>query len=99
MFRLRTSPVMWVVAIVFSLSAVEPAAADFWQTAARGLQFAGWTPLLCAAQGGHARIVEQLLQAGADVNTSDQLGRTPMVLAVANKHKETAALLRKAGGK
>ncbi len=57
--------------------------------------FAGGTPLLGAAAKGHKEIAELLIAKGADVNAKDGDGRTPLDTAIG----ETAALLRKHGGK
>ena len=57
----------------------------------------GWTPLHYSAGFGRKEIVELLITAGADVNAKNEWGGTPLDEA---KHKpETAALLRKHGGK
>jgi ankyrin repeat protein len=56
----------------------------------------GWTPLHLAVQEGHMEVVELLIANGADVNAVDVLlGWTPLDYA----EGETAALLRKHGGK
>jgi len=39
------------------------------------------------------------VDAGTDVNAKDNFGRTPLHWAKRKKHKETADLLRKHGGK
>ena len=57
----------------------------------------GNTSLYWAAQNGHEEIVELLISKGADVNAKDVDGITP--LDVAHAQPETAALLRKHGGK
>ena len=75
----------------------------------------GYTPLHQAAWGGHTEVTELLIANGADVNakSNEQLvvkgndvnvkskrrGRTPLDGAIRRKHPETAALLRKHGGK
>ena len=55
----------------------------------------GWTPLHLAVDGGHTEIAELLIAEGADVNAKTNDGQTPLDWAVG----ETAALLRKHGGK
>ena len=54
----------------------------------------GWTPLHSAA---NKEIAELLIAKGADVNAKNGFGQTP--LDAAKNHPETAALLRKHGGK
>jgi len=41
----------------------------------------GWTPLMIAAAEGHAETVSALLQAGANVNATNALGRTALMFA------------------
>ena len=74
------------------------AGADVNVKMASGL-YQGWTPLHWAASRGHKEIVELLIAKGADVNAKVNDGRTPLDLAIARKRTETAALLRKHGGK
>ena len=59
----------------------------------------GWTPLHEAAFGGRKEIVELLISNGADVNAKSDDGETPLDFTINYKHTETAALLRKHGGK
>ena len=59
----------------------------------------GVTPLHYAAEGGYNEIVELLIDKGANVNAKDENGATPLDLAIQFKEFETAALLRKHGGK
>jgi len=49
--------------------------------------------LLLAAQGGIRDGVEMYLSQGADVNTCDTYGRTPLHMAASGQHKEIVALL------
>ena len=65
---------------------------------AKDIQF-GATPLYLAAEFGRKEIAELLIAKGADVNAGDKRGRTPLDWAVGRSHVETAALLRKHGGK
>lgn len=54
-------------------------------------------PLQRAAAQGHARIIELLVEAGADVNARDALGRTPLMAAALGDHTEALESLLKAG--
>ena len=49
--------------------------------------------LLKAADDGNIKAVKQYLDDGADVNTKDNLGRTPLLWAALNSHKEIVELL------
>ena len=57
------------------------------------------TPLHFAASQGWKESPELLITAGAEVNEKDNRGRTPLDSAILFKEIETAALLRKNGGK
>ncbi len=71
----------------------------------------GSTPLHGAAEGGHGETVKLLIAAGADLNAKtydrshprhhlfDKAGKTPLDWAIKYNQTETAALLRKHGGK
>ena len=52
-----------------------------------------------AAEEGHKQIVELLIAKGADVNTEDNVGRTPLDWAATWGMKEIADLLQKQVGK
>ena len=62
-----------------------------------------WTPLHNAAEYGQKEIGELLIEKGANVNTRDVDGETPLDVAIhpenSNNTDETADLLRKHGGK
>ena len=60
---------------------------------------ASFTPLHEGAYNGHKGIVELLITSGADVNAMKIDGMTPLDMATFGNHIETAALLRKHGGK
>jgi ankyrin repeat protein len=55
------------------------------------------TPLMVAAEEGHAEVIETLLAAGADVNAEDSLKRTAMMIAIRWKHEAIALRLLEAG--
>ena len=54
------------------------------------------TPLFIAAQAGRADTVQLLLEAGADVNRTDNYA-TPLIAAVLSGSEETIKLLLEAG--
>ena len=51
------------------------------------------TPLISAAINGHVKVVELLLDKGADVNKTDKDGNTALKLATQYGHSETVTLL------
>ncbi|XP_024921315.1 oxysterol-binding protein-related protein 1 [Cynoglossus semilaevis] len=53
----------------------------------------GWTPLHLACYFGHRDVVEELLKAGADVNSSNNIGDTPLHKAAFTGRKEVVMLL------
>ena len=64
----------------------------------------GYTPLHTASDSGYKEIAELLITAGANVNANQlggekNIGKTPLDRAIDNDKTETAALLRKYGGK
>ncbi|KAK2760698.1 hypothetical protein FQN54_001933 [Arachnomyces sp. PD_36] len=52
-----------------------------------------WAPLNCAAHANDRRTIKRLLSAGADVNSTDEYGWTPYILAQAYGHKGSAQCL------
>ena len=52
-----------------------------------------------AAKYGKTEDIKQHVAAGADLNAKDKYGKTPLDWAIKYKYPETAALLRKHGGK
>lgn len=52
--------------------------------------YGGNTPLTNACWGGHFSVVQSLLAAGADVNTPDNEGHTPLIAAISNGRWRTA---------
>ncbi|MCS5612952.1 MAG: ankyrin repeat domain-containing protein [Candidatus Poribacteria bacterium] len=59
----------------------------------------GITPLIVAAASGHKELAELLIANGADVNATDDGGKTPLDWAFGYLKLETIDLLRKHGGK
>ena len=57
----------------------------------------GWTPLMRAADKGHALLVPMLLKAGADANLRAPDGATALFMATLGGHAEIIAALMKAG--
>jgi len=55
----------------------------------------GWTPLMYASYIGHELVVQQLLEAGVSVNSTNNKGETPLVLATSCGNDKTAELLIK----
>ena len=55
------------------------------------------TPLSYAAEGGHAAVVKQLLEARADVELKDINGRTPLMYAAVGGHLAVVKQLLKTG--
>jgi ankyrin repeat protein len=50
-----------------------------------------------AADAGHTKVVESLIQAGATVDCADQYGITALMLAARARHSETVGVLVRAG--
>jgi ankyrin repeat protein len=57
------------------------------------------TALHFCCDKGHESCLEILLKAGADVNASNLVGQTPLMLAASKKHTRMARLLLNAGAK
>jgi ankyrin repeat protein len=57
----------------------------------------GWNPLLYAASGGHARIIELLLEGGVPVNATSDNGTTPLMMAARSNHVTATKVLLKNG--
>jgi len=58
------------------------------------------TPLLVlAVKQGNPAMVEMLIRSGADVDTKDREGQTPLAVALERKNNDVAELLGKAGAK
>ncbi len=55
------------------------------------------SPLRIASDGGHAAVVELLLQAGADKNKGGKDGLAPLLIASENGHRDVVELLLQAG--
>ncbi|KAK6293658.1 hypothetical protein J4Q44_G00359840 [Coregonus suidteri] len=57
-----------------------------------------WTPLMrVSAVSGNPAVASLLIRAGADVNTRDKDGKTPLMVAVLNNHEELVQLLLDSG--
>ena len=55
----------------------------------------GWTPLMYASYIGHELVVQQLLEAGVSVNSTNNKGQSPLALATSCGNDKTAELLIK----
>jgi ankyrin repeat protein len=53
----------------------------------------GYTPLLLAADQGHATVIAALISGGADVKASNALGTTPLMLAAASGNPQAVTIL------
>jgi len=58
----------------------------------------GWTPLMYASYIGHETVVQQLLEAGVSVNSTNNEGQSPLALATSCGNDKTAELLIKVSG-
>jgi ankyrin repeat protein len=59
----------------------------------------GWVPLQIAVKAGQGKIVSAIIEAGADVNATNDMHRTALDVAVEHHERELATLLRKHGAK
>lgn len=59
----------------------------------------GQTALSCAATGGHARLVQHLLDLGHNPNVSDGDGALPLHIAAANGYAPVVRVLLHAGAR
>ena len=53
----------------------------------------GYTPLLMAADQGHASVIAALVAGGADVKAANALGTTPLMLAAASGNPQAVSIL------
>lgn len=69
------------------------------QLVARGakVQFPGWSPIHYAASGPNTRLVQWLLERGAQVDAESPNGTTPLMLAAQHAPEATVELLLKRG--
>ena len=63
------------------------------------LEAHGITPMHEAAQLGRADIIELLLANGAEINSVDDAGRTPLVFAIRGKHDDLVAAMKARGAR
>ncbi|MDC7223490.1 MAG: ankyrin repeat domain-containing protein [Spirochaetales bacterium] len=57
----------------------------------------GTTPLMEAASAGKKSLVRAILEKGADLDRASKEGQTALILAIGNRHDETAKILLDAG--
>ncbi|HKC88831.1 MAG TPA: ankyrin repeat domain-containing protein, partial [Blastocatellia bacterium] len=67
------------------------------QRGGKGWPRAGWTALHYASGFGLIELIEPLLARGADLNTLDGEGRTPLGVAIEEKQDQVAERLRQKG--
>ena len=54
-----------------------------------------WTPAHCAAEGGHLSVLQLLVDVGGPVNSKDDYGDTPALIAKRYGHTECVEFLRR----
>jgi ankyrin repeat protein len=59
----------------------------------------GTTPLMLAAENGHKKIIELLIDSGANVNAIDQYEETALTRAYRSNQTEAAELIESKGGR
>lgn len=64
---------------------------------ANSADYDGRTGLHLAASLGYVRMIEVMVAAGADINSRDNFGRTPLLEAVRNQQEPAARLLHSRG--
>ena len=61
-------------------------------------RLAGYTPLMMAADQGHAQVIAALLAAGSDAKAANALGTTPLMLAAASGNAQAVTTIVENGG-
>ena len=59
----------------------------------------GWTAAMCAAIGGHAEVLGELIRRGADLEACNKYGETALHLATIKNQPESARALLAAGAR
>jgi ankyrin repeat protein len=57
----------------------------------------GWTALHVAAKRDHPEVIARLLDAGADIESEDESGKTPLTYATETGSMHAASLLQSRG--